>query len=70
MLTNTPKCHLNGPHSGLVHQYEAQFIAELDGRRVDGAPKEVAFICEGCYPDKDDPTFSQCVCLLCLGRRK
>ena len=69
-LTNGPSCDGPGPHKGLIHQAEAQMVAELDGTPVNGAPKEKAYFCEGCFPDKDDPKFLLCACELCLKRRK
>ena len=84
MLTNGPSPKaLPGPEcsfigrdaagrkcSGKLHEYDVQMYAKLDGTPVTDAPKEKTFICEGHYPDKDDPTFSQCACRLCLERRR
>ena len=63
-------CALPGDHSGRVHAYEFKKVAELDGTPVNGARWSEVLICEGHYPDKDDPKFTLCSCRLCRARRK
>lgn len=66
-----PRCAVTtGAHQGKLHEYDIQMMATLDGRPVKGAPKEKTYICEGHYPDKDDPTFATCDCRLCQIRRR
>lgn len=81
MLTNGPPpkappgCSLLGRDvggalcSGKLHEYDVQMYAKLDGTPVRNAPMEKTLICEGHYPDKDDPTFSSCTCRLCVDGR-
>lgn len=68
--TCEPRCQFPGEHRGLLHQYTVKMAANPDGSEVKDAPKESAVICEGHYPDKSDPTFSQCRCELCLWREE
>lgn len=58
-----------GEHSGNLHQYKMRRVATLDGKPDPTAPEEVAYICEGHFPDKDDPKFLLCTCDLCKERR-
>lgn len=69
-LTNGPKCEFDGEHKGKVHAYVAQRFADLKGNPVQNEPKQEFLICEGHYPDADDPTFSTCTCRLCLERQR
>jgi hypothetical protein len=72
MLSNGPRlaCSFPGEHRGNLHEYEVNMIATLDARPVSGAPVEKTYICEGHYPDSEDPTFSKCMCSLCLERKR
>lgn len=64
------RCSFPGDHKGNLHEYDVQMMATLDGRPTPGAPKEKTYICEGHYPDKDDPTFATCDCRLCRIRKR
>lgn len=67
----TPECQIKpGKHRGLVHEYDAKMVAELDGTPTPDAPEEKAYICEGHFPDRDDPKFLLCICALCKERKK
>lgn len=69
MLTNGsssgPACAAWGPHRGRIHEYTSQMIAKLDGTPVKDAPEKLMYLCEGCYPDPEDPKFVLCACGLC-----
>ena len=75
MLTNTPKCSfkdrdgMKRPCSGKLHQYNVKMVADADMNPVNNAPMEKTFICEGHYPDPDDPKFMTCACDLCFERK-
>lgn len=70
MLINKKRvCSFPGEHKGRLHAYQSKQIAKVDGTPVRNAPEYEIFICEGHYPDKDDPTFSQCRCRLCMEER-
>lgn len=58
-----------GNHKGNLHEYDVQMFAKPDGTPVLNAPKEKTLICEGHYPDRDDPKFLLCTCRLCKERK-
>jgi hypothetical protein len=74
MLTNGPACSFighdgkNRPCSGKLHQYNVRMVAKLDGTPVKDAKEEKTYICEGHYPDIEDPKFMKCICDLCKDR--
>lgn len=76
MLSNGPQCSFQGRAgngqacAGRIHQYHVQMKAKLDGTPVIDAPVEKTYICEGHYPDVEDPKFLRCSCELCKGRAR
>jgi len=74
MLTNGPalQCSFSAQSKcrGDLHEYDVQMFAKPDGTPVTDAPKEKTLICEGHFPDPDDPKFLTCVCRLCKERKR
>jgi hypothetical protein len=62
-------CVYQGEHIGNVHEYKIKKVAELDGTPVHDGLESTIYICEGHYPDAEDPTFRKCICGLCLKRK-
>lgn len=72
MLNNSKviQCSFPGRHTGRLHEYKSKKIAELDGTIIHNPIEETVYICEGHYPDKEDPLFSLCQCGLCLKAKR